>query len=67
MHAWDDVATAAVIAASSDESWRVREMIAKVAAAHGVEEAVPALAAMMSDPVPRVRRAAERALTKLVN
>ena len=67
LHAWDDVATAAVIAASSDESWRVREMIAKVAAAHGVEEAVPALAAMMSDPVPRVRRAAERALTKLVN
>lgn len=67
LHTWDDVATEAVIHATSDDSWRVREMIAKVVAAHGVESATQALATMLDDPVPRVRIVAERALTKLVN
>lgn len=67
LHAWDDFATGAVIRAMSDDSWRVREMIAKVVAAHGVDRATPALAILLDDPVPRVRKNAERALTKLVN
>lgn len=67
LHAWDDVATGAIIRATSDHSWRVREMIAKVVAAHGVDGAAPALAVMLDDPISRVRKVAERALTKLVN
>ena len=66
LHTWDDIATEAVIRAMSDDSWRVREMIAKVVAAHGVDRATPALAILLDDPVPRVRKNAERALTKLV-
>lgn len=62
LHVWSDGAAAAIIAAASDDSWRVREMIAKVIAAHAVDRAIPTLVALMSDPVPRVRRAAERAL-----
>jgi hypothetical protein len=42
-------------------------MIAKVVAAHGVDGAAPALAVMLDDPISRVRKVAERALTKLVN
>src|SRR5579872_4992128 len=30
LHAWDDSATRAVVHGASDESWRVREMVAKV-------------------------------------
>jgi hypothetical protein len=67
LHAWDDVATKAIIQGASDESWRVREMVAKVTAAHGVDDAVAAMAILSNDPVPRVRIAAQRALTKLVS
>lgn len=62
LHAWDDSATTAVIRGASDESWRVREMVAKVVAAHGVHDAWPVVAVLANDPVIRVRRAAERAL-----
>jgi hypothetical protein len=65
LHAWDDSATRAIVQGASDDSWRVREMVAKVVAAHGVDRAVPVVATLLNDPVLRVRRAAERALWKL--
>jgi len=43
LHAWDDQATAAIIAATGDEAWRVREMAAKVAARHRIGDALPAV------------------------
>jgi hypothetical protein len=66
LHVFDTVATSAVICAVTDDSWRVREMVAKVVAAHRVDEAAQAVAGLLTDPVARVRRAAERALTRLV-
>jgi HEAT repeat protein len=63
--AWDSRATERVRVAMSDESWRVREMAAKVVARHLVGEAMSAVAALRDDPVPRVRQAAERALIRL--
>lgn len=61
----DDVA-AAVTAAVADEHWRVREMAAKVVAAHAVDEALSAVsAAAEHDDNVRVRAAATRALHAL--
>jgi hypothetical protein len=65
LHAWDDQATAALVTATADEAWRVREMAAKVVARHGVGDALDAVAALREDPVPRVRAAAERAVARL--
>ena len=65
LHAWDDRATAAVIAATVDGAWRVREMAAKVIARHRVGDALSAVTALRDDPVPRVRAAAERAVVML--
>ncbi len=62
---WDDRATGQVVRALDDEAWRVREMAAKVVARHLVGEATTSVAARRDDPVPRVRRAAERALVRL--
>jgi HEAT repeat protein len=65
LHAWDPAATAAIIGATSDEAWRVREMAAKVVARHRVGAAFDAVAALRADPVERVRAAAARAVTIL--
>jgi hypothetical protein len=65
LHAWDPAATAAIIGATSDEAWRVREMAAKVVARHRVGDAFDAVAALRADPVERVRAAAARAVTIL--
>jgi len=65
--AWDDSATGAVRIALSDESWRVREMAAKVVARHLIGDVLPAVADLRDDPVPRVRAAATRAVTLLSN
>jgi HEAT repeat protein len=62
---WDDSAVPAVTAALGDESWRVREMAAKVVARHVVGDALPAVAELRDDPVVRVRAAAERAVAVL--
>lgn len=48
-----------------DSAWRVREMAAKVVAKRRIGDALPMVAALRDDPVPRVRRAAERALLRL--
>ncbi|MGH7759030.1 MAG: HEAT repeat domain-containing protein [Candidatus Dormibacteria bacterium] len=65
LHAWDATGTKAIIAATRDESWRVREMAAKVVARHLIEEALSAVVALQEDPVPRVRRAALRAVQRV--
>ena len=62
---WDDRATGHLVRALDDEAWRVREMAAKVVARNLVGEALTVVAARRDDPVPRVRRAAERALLRL--
>jgi hypothetical protein len=62
---WDPRAAEQVCRALGDESWRVREMAAKVVARHLVGEAVSAVSALSDDPVPRVRAAGARALTRL--
>jgi hypothetical protein len=61
LYAWDDGAQEAVIAALGDESWRVREMAAKVVAKRRLGDALAALGGLSADPVPRVRAAAARA------
>lgn len=58
-------ATEAVIAATGDDAWRVREMAAKVIAAHQVAGAFDAGAALRAGEVHRVRAAAARAVTLL--
>jgi HEAT repeat protein len=63
--AWDPRAVEAVIEAMGDESWRVREMAAKVVGRNFVGEALSAVADLDDDPVPRVRSAAARALVRL--
>jgi len=65
LYAWDTAAADAVVAAMDDEAWRVREMAAKVVARRRIGDALPAVAALQQDPVPRVRAAAARALAVL--
>jgi hypothetical protein len=65
LHAWDTRAESAIIAATADEHWRVREMAAKVIARHAVDAGLDAVADLRADPVPRVRAAAERATVQL--
>jgi HEAT repeat protein len=60
--AWGDSALPAMIQATADEAWRVREMAAKVIARHRLGDAINAVAVLSDDPVARVRAAAERAL-----
>jgi len=65
LHAWDDRATAAIVRATADDAWRVREMAAKVIARHRIGDALQAAAGLRHDDVPRVRLAAERAVAAL--
>ena len=60
LHCYDDLAARDVVAALSDEAWRVREMAAKVVGRWEVGEAAEALEPLLSDDVPRVRTAAGR-------
>ena len=53
---------AAITGALGDDHWRVREMAAKVAARHRMDETQPAVVALLSDETPRVRAAAARTL-----
>lgn len=66
LHAWEDSAAAAIIAATTDDSWRVREMAARVVARHLVGDALAAVARLQGDEIPRVRSAADRAVYRLV-
>ena len=64
---WDDVATHAVLSALADDAWRVREMAAKVAARHQIDEALEVLVMLREDPVARVRAEAARAIQNITN
>jgi hypothetical protein len=61
LHVWDDSAITAIIDASTHDSWRVREMSAKVIARHHVRTAIDAVVALLDDDNARVRAAASRA------
>jgi hypothetical protein len=61
LHVWDDTATEAIIGATTHESWRVREMAAKVIASHHVVAAIDAVVVLLDDENARVRGAAARA------
>ena len=61
-YVWTDAAVPAVLGALGDDAWRVREMAAKVVAAHQIGAAGDRVVPLLSDPVPRVRAAAARAL-----
>jgi hypothetical protein len=63
--AWDDSAALSITTALRDEHWRVREMACKVIARHQVGAALPLVAGLRDDPVPRVRAAAARTLVLL--
>jgi HEAT repeat protein len=65
LYVWNDEATPALIRASADSSWRIREMVAKVVAKRRLDDAASAMARLRADAVPRVRAAAERALGAL--
>ena len=65
LYAWDERATAVIIRAAADDAWRVREMAARVIARHRVADAFPAASQLRTDPVHRVRAAAERAVVLL--
>jgi hypothetical protein len=69
LYAWDEGLAGpvldAVTAALADESWRVREMAAKVIARRRLGAALAAVAALQDDHVPRVRSAAARAIAVL--
>jgi HEAT repeat protein len=67
LHVWDDVATDAIIEATTHESWRVREMAAKVIAQHNVMPAIDAVVALLDDENARVRAAASRALRSVAD
>jgi hypothetical protein len=62
---WSDEALPAICRALADPCWRVREMAAKVVARHVLGDALPEVAALRDDPVPRVAAAAFRALAVL--
>ena len=62
LYAWEDRAAPAVIRATADDAWRVREMAARVVARHRVGDALTAVDGLRNDDVPRVRAAAERAV-----
>jgi hypothetical protein len=65
LYAWDESAVDVVIAGAEDESWRVREMSAKVIARHQLVEAFETMESLKDDEIARVRAAAERALMRL--
>jgi hypothetical protein len=65
LYVWDDRATGAVVAATEDEAWRVREMAAKVVAKHRLDDGLEAMLSLRADPVERVRAAAARARQRL--
>ncbi len=65
LYVWEDTAGPSVLAGLAEESWRVREMAAKVIARRQLGEALAGLAQLRDDPVVRVRTAAARALAIL--
>jgi hypothetical protein len=65
LYAWDDRAIAAIIRATADDAWRVREMAAKVVVRYRIDDALNAMVDLQGDQMPRVRSAAGRAVAAL--
>jgi HEAT repeat protein len=65
LYVWDERAAESVLTALADDSWRVREMAAKVVARRRLGAALAPVAGLRNDPVPRVRAAAARATAVL--
>jgi hypothetical protein len=65
LYVFGDEAIPALRAATTDEHWRVREMVAKVVAKRRLDELAGDVAPLRGDEVVRVRAAAERALVTL--
>jgi hypothetical protein len=61
-----DGAPGALGRALRDDSWRVREMAAKVVARHVVEDLLDDVIELESDPVERVRVQASRAVRRII-
>jgi HEAT repeat protein len=64
LYVWRPEAEPAVLAGLRDPAWRVREMCAKVVRSRALHRAEPVLTHLLDDRVPRVRAAAEAALTE---
>jgi HEAT repeat protein len=62
---WDDAATSTMVVALTDEAWRVREMAAKVAARHRINDAHAVLLTLRDDPSARVRASVARAIASI--
>lgn len=65
LYAWNPRAERAVVAAMSDEHWRVREMACKVVVRREIGAGAEQAGALLGDPVARVRAAAARALAEV--
>ncbi|MGO4691041.1 HEAT repeat domain-containing protein [Glaciibacter sp. 2TAF33] len=64
LHVWDPKAGAAILNHLDNQSWRVREMCARVSQARKLN-VLPKIVELTEDDVPRVRIAALRALAEL--
>ena len=62
LYCWDPRATNTVVAALTDDHWRVREMAVRVISRREIGQAADHVAVLVDDEVPRVRMAAARAL-----
>jgi hypothetical protein len=69
LYAWcaDERAAPAVVAATGDPAWRVREMAFKVVIRRCLDDALEAATRADADPVRRVRVAEARAIVALTN
>jgi hypothetical protein len=67
LYAWNDKAVKAVLAATKDDSWRVREMAVKVAARRRLDGGLRDIQRLSRDAHPRVREAALRACARLTD
>jgi hypothetical protein len=65
--AWEPSAAPAIRSALADESWRVREMAAKVVRRQLIGDLLAEVAELREDPQSRVRAAASSAVETLVN
>ncbi len=65
LYAWTPKAEPAVLTALTDEHWRVGEMSCKVLARREIGSGADAAHALLTDPVPRVRIAAARAVAEV--
>ncbi len=65
LYAWVPEAEPAVVAAMTDEHWRVREMSCKVLVRREIGSGVDGAHALLTDPVARVRIAAAGAVAEV--